>query len=679
VNINSPERHLVVTWLCEHGLVKKVLILTAGFGDGHNTAARNVADALEMISDEVKVEVLDIFQSSLGLLNDILKKTYLGLTRFAPGVWSGIYSMLDSSAALENNLLAFGNFRDALQQILEQAQPDCVISTYQVYAQAIAEIYRDHAERPFRFITVVTDSISVNSSWFRAPSDYYCVPNEATAQVLLQHGVLPEKVRTFGFPVSPCFAEKRDALLEAPIGDGPIKILYIINTGKKKTGKAIERLLKIPRVHLTIACGRDAELKNKLARRTEDHAERVRLLGWTNQMPRLMLKHHLIVTKAGGATVQECIAARCPMILNQVIPGQEEGNAQLVHDLHAGVVAEKGRDVADWVNKIFEQDAELWKQWRQNLLKVAQPDASVRIAELALQECQRCEPARRLFVSSAPAITTPPPPRRLAAASKARMLLCDFHIHTNYSDGKMTAPEVVDFYGKRGFDCICITDHLGDPRRLIGKFGKLLKLTLGPEQMDEYFDVIERERRRAWRKYNMLVMTGLEFNKDGFTRKTSAHLLGIDLKAPVDPALDLPPTITEIHAQGGLAVASHPHVMKSEWGKNTLYLWENQETFAPLIDAWEIANRNNIFTPVGLKRLAFVANSDFHKPKHIYSWKTLLHSEKDPEAIKECIRKNDHVAITLYRDNLAGENLAVRAEPQRVPLEEPLALGSLSA
>ena len=149
--------------------------------------------------------------------------------------------------------------------------------------------------------------------------------------------------------------------------------------------------------------------------------------------------------------------------------------------------------------------------------------------------------------------------------------------------------------------------------------------------MDEYFDVIERERRRAWRKYKMLVMTGIEFNKDGYTRKTSAHLLGIDLKAPIDPALDLPPTIAEIHAQGGLAVASHPHIMKSEWGKNTLYLWENQEKFAPLIDAWEIANRNNIFNPVGLKRLAFLANSDFHKPKHIYSWKTLLHCEKDPK------------------------------------------------
>ncbi len=171
--------------------MKKVLILTAGFGDGHNTAARNVADALEMISDEVKVEVLDVFQSGLGLLNDVLKKAYLGLTRYAPGVWSGIYSMLDSSTKLESNLLAFGNLKSALERILSQSQPDCVISTYPVYAHVIREIYRDHSERPFRLITVVTDSISINSSWFRAPSDWFCVADEATAEVLRKGGVAP--------------------------------------------------------------------------------------------------------------------------------------------------------------------------------------------------------------------------------------------------------------------------------------------------------------------------------------------------------------------------------------------------------------------------------------------------------------------------------------------------------
>jgi hypothetical protein len=130
-------------------------------------------------------------------------------------------------------------------------------------------------------------------------------------------------------------------------------------------------------------------------------------------------------------------------------------------------------------------------------------------------------------------------------------------------------------------------------------------------------------------------------------------LLGVDLTAPISPSLGLPETIGHVHAQGGLAIASHPHIMKSEWGKNTLYLWKNQDKFAPLIDAWEIANRNNIFTPVGLKRLAYVANSDFHKPKHIYSWKTLLHCEKDTGAIKECVRTNQHVAIILYRQGMS--------------------------
>ena len=101
--------------------------------------------------------------------------------------------------------------------------------------------------------------------------------------------------------------------------------------------------------------------------------------------------------------------------------------------------------------------------------------------------------------------------------------------------------------------------------------------------------------------------------------------------------------IAQIHSQGGLAVAAHPHVMKSEWGKNTLFLRENQEIFAPIIDAWEIANRNNIITPIGPKRFSFLANSDFHKPKHIYSWKTLLHCDKDPDAIQDCIRRNEHL------------------------------------
>ena len=118
-----------------------------------------------------------------------------------------------------------------------------------------------------------------------------------------------------------------------------------------------------------------------------------------------------------------------------------------------------------------------------------------------------------------------------------KLLLCDLHTHTTWSDGKLTVPEMVDFYGQRGFDCLCITDHLCDPKRLLGKLVNLTGLVIPPGEMEAYFEEIEREKKRAWAKYDLMLMTGVEFNKDGYTAKTSTHLLGVDLKQPIDPSL----------------------------------------------------------------------------------------------------------------------------------------------
>jgi processive 1,2-diacylglycerol beta-glucosyltransferase len=641
--------------------MKKILILTAGFGDGHNAAARSLRDAIELLDEDARAEMLDLFADSYGAFNAFVKKTYLGVVQYAPKIWAGIYSLLENPL-VEKQLGGFSRLQTTLGKILDDTQPDCVVSTYPVYAHVIKKIYGAR-ERPFRFITVITDSISVNTAWFRAPSDYFCVANDATAAVLRKSGVPEKQIKVLGFPVSPVFAEPAPEL-PLPVGREPRRVLYVINTGKKKAGKAIDRLLELDHVHLTITVGRDPELRTKLMERTRDFGDRVKILGWTNQMPELMKSHHLIISKAGGATVQEAIAARCPMIVNQVIPGQEEGNAELIWRCGLGAIGEKNREIAGLVENAFAKRAAQWLEWRANLEKISRPDAAQRIAELILEESDPDEPGRKaikLFETASDRLMRSAP-RPGGNGDSLQMLLCDFHIHSNYSDGKLTVPDIIDFYGEHGFDCICITDHLADPSRLLGKLAELANCTLGQEQVQEYFAVIERERQRAWRRYKMLVMTGIEFNKDGYTRKTSAHLLGIDLKSPIDASLDIPELIEKIHEQGGLAVASHPHIMKSEWGKNTLYLWENQEKFAPLLDAWEIANRNNIFNDIGLKRLPFIANSDFHKPKHIYSWKTLIYAAKDAEAIKECVRRNEHVAITLYRDFAAASADQARHE-----------------
>ena len=77
--------------------MKKVLILTAGFGDGHNAAARNLREALEQSSADVEVTVADLYERSYKQLNHIAKKAYLRAVRYAPKLWAGFFKLLDRS------------------------------------------------------------------------------------------------------------------------------------------------------------------------------------------------------------------------------------------------------------------------------------------------------------------------------------------------------------------------------------------------------------------------------------------------------------------------------------------------------------------------------------------------------------------------------------------------------
>ena len=56
------------------------------------------------------------------------------------------------------------------------------------------------------------------------------------------------------------------------------------------------------------------------------------------------------------------------------------------------------------------------------------------------------------------------------------------------------------------------------------------------------------------------------------------------------------------------------------------------------MDVWEAANRDDLFSVTSLKHFPYIASSDFHKPKHLYSWKTLLKSDKNWPAIRKARR-----------------------------------------
>jgi signal transduction histidine kinase/predicted metal-dependent phosphoesterase TrpH len=234
-----------------------------------------------------------------------------------------------------------------------------------------------------------------------------------------------------------------------------------------------------------------------------------------------------------------------------------------------------------------------------------------------------------------------------------KWLLADLHIHSTFSDGSMPVEEIVKIYGEAGFDAIAITDHLFDtqsPRSLeICEEGKSI------QDVETYFRKIEEVSSWAKAAYDLLVIQGMEI----CNLLEDYHILGIDLKEGVNPNQDAEGVIKEIHRQGGLAIASHPHLKLSYFlqgdtvsiQRHPLHLWKYRERYVGKIDAWEIANREDLFPIIGLERFPFLASSDFHERHHLTSWKSLILAEKDKEGVKKAIIEKS-VSLFFFRDGI---------------------------
>jgi processive 1,2-diacylglycerol beta-glucosyltransferase len=107
-------------------------------------------------------------------------------------------------------------------------------------------------------------------------------------------------------------------------------------------------------------------------------------LSWTDQIPRLLMTHHAVISKAGGATTQEAIAAYCPMIVNQIVPGQEEGNYELLRRRGIGAYAATPNAVLDALRGAFAGGGAIWRRWRAALVPLARLDAARDIARHVL-------------------------------------------------------------------------------------------------------------------------------------------------------------------------------------------------------------------------------------------------------------------------------------------------------
>lgn len=379
----------------------RVLVLTAGFGEGHNAAARNLAAALDQEGGPGTAHVADLFALVAPRLNAVSRRAYLAAINGTPRLWSRFFAWLDRARPLPRHLWVLRREQACLARLLARIQPAAVCSTYPVYGFMLDALAATGVLR-VPHCNIVTDSISIHSLWYLPRCAAWFVPNPDTAAVLAAAGVPVDRIHALGFPVPEVLAGAA-APLQPPnlaAGHRP-RILYIINSGTVHAETTARLLLAENDWEVTCAVGRDEALRARLESLAARRRTPAVILGWTDQIPRLLLTHHVVISKAGGATTQEAVAARCPMIVNQIVPGQEEGNYELLRRHRIGAHAPDPDAVVAALRAAFAGRGARWREWREALDPLARPHAARAIA-------------RHLLT------VTPPPPLCHAIRDKAR-------------------------------------------------------------------------------------------------------------------------------------------------------------------------------------------------------------------------------------------------------------------
>jgi PHP domain len=222
-------------------------------------------------------------------------------------------------------------------------------------------------------------------------------------------------------------------------------------------------------------------------------------------------------------------------------------------------------------------------------------------------------------------------------------LLCELHAHTTWSDGTLSVRELVDLYGNAGFDVLGVTDHVVRP-------GELHVAAIGEGEYDRYLDELEAEGERAWVRYELLLIPGLELTFDDPDPRLGAHALALGVRRFIGLERGLEFALAEAASDGAALIGAHPYTLagtKSSHRTTARYA-EEPEWAARAVHRFELCNRHDFFEWVARAQLPVVANGDFHRPEHLATWKTLVPAEQTEEAVLAYLRSRDPVALAPF-------------------------------
>ena len=366
---------------------RRVLVLTASYGSGHTRAAGILADEFRRAG--ALPTVVDHFRDLVHPAFDRWSRAlYYGILHRTPAVWGGAYWLGDRINVGSPLLLGLNRVGAAkLRRMLHAQQYDQVISVQPTPAGALSYL-RSRGEKTPPHTTVFTDFVA-HTQWIHPHVDRYCVPSEEISHDLTARGLPRESVVVTGIPVGPEFHEPADrAAARLSLGLSPrLPVLLFMDGSDGGFGRleeAARAVLSMEQPFQAVfVAGRSRTLEARIRRLSVSHEHRVKVFGFVDHVRSMMAAADILVTKAGGLTLAEALAAELPVICFGSLPGQESRNERFAAMAGVGLVAGSGAQLQRVIAAAL-RDPGLLKSIRDRIRLYGRAHAARDIVELVL-------------------------------------------------------------------------------------------------------------------------------------------------------------------------------------------------------------------------------------------------------------------------------------------------------
>jgi processive 1,2-diacylglycerol beta-glucosyltransferase len=365
----------------------KVLLLSASAGNGHIRAAQALERVFQITGAAREVRHVDTLDYTNALFRRLYSKAYLDLVNNAPDLLGWLYDQLDTPWENERRRLALDrlNTRPFVKMVRDY-QPDMIVCTHFLPAEIVSWL-KAKGKLNCRQAIVITD-FDVHAMWLCHHYEQYFVALDETRAHLEALGIPPAKITASGIPIDPLFAEPKDkAAMRAKHGLAADKTTILVSAGGFGVGPMEHLLAGLSKMRhpaqVVALCGKNEELKKKIARLPQAGNVIIKPVGYTTEMDEYMSAADIVLGKPGGLTTCEALAKGLVFVIVNPIPGQEERNSD--HLLEQGVAIRcNNLPVLGYKIDRLLDDPPRFAAMQANSLQMARPQAARTIVEKLL-------------------------------------------------------------------------------------------------------------------------------------------------------------------------------------------------------------------------------------------------------------------------------------------------------